>query len=487
MARHHSGVSLATLVRFEWRILAADRALWIAAVVFSVLLGYGISNGLAWTASQHAVHQGARDDEERRWNKLSQELDRLPADAPIRGPFEYDPRRPHLIGAVAGARYATLTPTALTPLAVGQSDLYPSYYKVTSRSRLTFLDADEIENPGNLLAGRFDVAFVVVYLFPLLILALSFNLLAAEREAGTLGLVLSHPVPLSRLLWAKVLARGSILGSIAVGLAVAGVAVSGEVWNRATPALFLLWIAVVLSYGTIWFGLALLVNLSRRNAATCALMLAGLWLGLVLLIPTSLNVLINARYPVPSRVELITAMRTASNEASARGSALLARYFEDHPELGRANDSAALNDFQARSYLVARSVDSAVQPVLARFDRQLQGQQRLVDRFRFASPALLAQDALSDLSGTGPARYRAFRSQVERFHSAWAAFFVPRILAQQLVDLDQLRRAPTWQWHEESASDVARRVALPLTALLLVALGLFLWAARQASRYRPVG
>lgn len=418
---------------------------------------------------------------------MTGELDTIPADAPLRGPFEYDPRRPAVLGVTAGPRYATLPATALASLAVGQSDLYPSYYKVTSRSRLTFLDADEIENPGNLLAGRFDVAFVVVYLFPLLILALSFNLLAAERESGTLALVLSNPIALRRLLWAKVLARGSVLVLIAVGIAAAGVLASGVEAGASALLLMLLWAAVLLGYGAIWFGLALLVNLTRMASATCALVLAGFWLGLVLLLPTSLNVLVNARYPVPSRVELITAMRAASNEAAAMGSTLLARYLEDHPELGGKNDSTALNDFQARSALVARNVDSAVQPVLQRFDVQLNAQQRLVDRFRFTSPALLAQEALSDLSGTGATRYRQFRTQVEQFHVAWAGFFVPRILAQRLVSAAELEETPVWAWREETAGALTQRVAQPILALWLIAVALGVWAARRARRYRLVG
>ena len=69
----------------------------------------------------------------------------------------------------------------------------------------------EIENPNRLLAGRFDLAFVIVFLYPLLILTLSYNMLSAEQEQGTLALTLSQPVSLRTLVSGKVLLRALVL------------------------------------------------------------------------------------------------------------------------------------------------------------------------------------------------------------------------------------------------------------------------------------
>ena len=41
------------------------------------------------------------------------------------------------------------------------------------------------------MVGRFDLAFVTVYLLPLLVLALSYNVLSEEREQGTLARTLA--------------------------------------------------------------------------------------------------------------------------------------------------------------------------------------------------------------------------------------------------------------------------------------------------------
>ena len=61
-------------------------------------------------------------------------------------------------------------------------------------------------------SGQFDVAFVVLFLYPLLIFAVSFDLTASERERGTLRLVLAQPVHLRDVVAGKMIARALLVG-----------------------------------------------------------------------------------------------------------------------------------------------------------------------------------------------------------------------------------------------------------------------------------
>jgi ABC-2 type transport system permease protein len=70
---------------------------------------------------------------------------------------------------------------------VGQSDRYPYLVKLNIDAKAGFADAYEtVEtvNPRKLLLGTFDTAFVIVYLLPLFVLALSHDLLASEFEGS---------------------------------------------------------------------------------------------------------------------------------------------------------------------------------------------------------------------------------------------------------------------------------------------------------------
>jgi ABC-2 type transport system permease protein len=73
-----------------------------------------------------------------------------------------------------------------------------------------------------LLSGRFDLAFVILYLYPLLILSLGYNLVSGEKEAGTLALTLSQPVALRTLVAGKVAMRFAFVLALAVALSLAG-------------------------------------------------------------------------------------------------------------------------------------------------------------------------------------------------------------------------------------------------------------------------
>lgn len=375
-----------------------------------------------------------------------------------------------------------MMPAPLAGLAVGQSDLLPYYFKVTTDSRETVTAATEIENPHRLLAGRFDLAFVITYLYPLLILALAYSLLSGEREQGTLALALSQPVALSTLAAIKVGVRSALLLALLTMLALAGLVVTGADLTESSTALrFTLWIAAVGVYGAFWFATAVFVGSLGRGSATNAMTLAGVWLGLVLIVPASLNLVAAVLYPVPSRVEMVQAVREASDAATAEGSRLLAKYYEDHPELAADSSEQAMRDFNLLRVAVNDDVERRVAPELERFDAQLDRQRRLVARLRFLSPAILVQEAMSDLAGTGAARHRHFLGLVDEYHRAWRAFIVPRIFQRaSILEHDTL---PRFSFREESEGSVVARVVMNIGALVLPLFVLAVVAFRRLRQY----
>jgi ABC-2 type transport system permease protein len=158
-------------------------------------------------------------------------------------------------------------------------------------------------------------------------------------------------------------------------------------------------------------------------------------------------------------------VRAASDEATGRGSQLLAKYYEDHPELGEGSVAQAMNDFNVVRVAVNAEVEERVRPVIDRFDRQLQAQQRLIAWARFASPAILMQDLLNDISGTGTERHRHFMAQVSAFHDAWRRHFVPLIFRR--TELENFAQLPQFRYQQEPFAQMAGRTYVSLAGLLL--------------------
>lgn len=467
------------ILRHEWRLLATDGSLWLLVGIFAVAIAFGTFNGARWVGFQQAAIAEAAREEAGRFAAQEATIARLRSGELKLSAFA-DPRNPQTAGSRLGARYAVMPPSPLAALSIGQSDLLPYYFKVTSDAKENVTAGAELENPHRLLTGRVDLAFVLIYLYPLLVLAFSYNLLSAEKEQGTLALALSQPVSLSMLAVGKLTVRfGMFLAALAV-MAVLGAALAGvDLGAEGVAVLLLLWFAVVAAYGLVWFALAVFVASFGRPSATNAMVLASLWLAFVILLPSLFNIGATTVYPVPSRVEMVQAVREASDEANEQGATLLARYYEDHPELAVGGAEQAMNDFNVIRVAVNADIEGRVRPVLDRYELQLNAQRRLVSRLRVLSPAILMQEALNDLSGTGVSRHQHFLAQVGRFHEQWRNHFVPMVLRN--AELDGYATLPTFIYRDESLAAVVRRVAVS-AGWMLVPAGLLgiagLWRLR---------
>lgn len=468
------------VVRNEWRGLAADRTLWAVTVVLAAVMLFAASNGARWSALQQERHGKLVADESERREDTRAELLRIAGGGSPRSRF-FDPRNPAQVGQSFAAGYALLPPAALAPLSIGQSDLLPAHYKITLASREALFAGDELDNPTNLLAGSFDVAFVIVFLYPLLILALGYNLLSGEKESGILALTLSQPISLTRFAAAKILARGGVvLGVTAVLTLAAAVAAGVDLSTPGARSSLAAYFGVTAVYGLFWFSLALLVNAFGRASATNAVILAGAWLALALIVPSVTALVAATLYPVPSRVEMIQAVRVAAQEASERGSQLLDAYYADHPEMAPEGEVDP-RDYYSRKFVVEDEVSRQVSPLTERFEAQIRGQQSVVEKFRFLSPAVLAQQALNDLSGTGYSRFDHFRSEVGRFADEWKDHFLPQVFRKTAFTAEALGEIPRFSYRPERPGAIAERVG-GATLIIALSAGLLLGAASWGLR-----
>lgn len=455
---------LLRIFRHEWRAMRADRAQLLLLGLFLLLIGYGVYNGQSWATKQQ---------------RIAGEL--MAKDAPLLREFKTRLAAGQPPPAGSGARdlgspysvsvqkwNVALPPAPLAALSVGQSDLYAQSTQAHLWSTPDKLFAQsEPQNPANLQAGRFDVAFVVIYLFPLLLLACSYNLLSAEREDGTLALLLSQPVSLIKLIAGKALARGAwLIGSLVIaslsGLSLAGInpAKAENVWP------LLLWAALVVGYGMFWLGLAALVNLYNCSSATNALTLVAAWLTFVIVIPSLLNSVGSLLYQVPPRAELIIADRDAGPDVKRDGRRVLDSFFEDHPELRPASDRQ-VNEFRSMLLMVFLNNLRSYEPLARRYDETLTRQQSLVRRLGFLSPAVVTQEAMNDLAGTGFARYRGFRRQVNEFVQRQRDYFVPKVLRGDKMTAADFDAIPMFNYEWEPLAAMSERVATCLLCILL--------------------
>ncbi len=383
--------------------------------------------------------------------------------------------------------YDCLPPASLAMAAIGQSDLLPFCIRVRVGPWPEFAVNNEWENPLRLLLGRFDCAFAIIYLLPLLALVASFDLLAREKELGTLPLLLSSPVPLSRWLAVCFLVRfavflGAVVAAIAAGALVMGFAPSAQ---SAIPSLAL-WLALIAAYISFWFALSWFVNARGGSSAANALILAGAWLILAIGLPAAINTAAKQIYPPPSRVEFINSLRQASDESARRGNELLKDYLFDHPGLVKekqANEGESQTEFYSRLLAVNAATEAAVEPAKRNFAAQKERQLALIGSLRFLSPAMIFQEAANELAGNDQARHRRFLEAADAHRKEVKQFFEPFFLSE--AAFDGFGKVPPFHYFDrpfgETASGAGEACFLLFAlSLLLVAAG---WApVRNASQ-----
>ncbi len=343
---------------------------------------------------------------------------------------------------------------------------------LTLETRFSDATHDDGSSPSRRANGPFDLAFVLVFLLPLMVIALAYDLLAGERERGTLALVLSQPVSLASFILGKALARAALVVGVVLVLGlIAPVALGGGLASAGGPLRLALYVGVLVAYTLFWFALAVAVDAWGSSPAANALALVGLWLGLVIVVPGLVGVAVDTLHPSPSRVELVNVARAAARDAQSRASDLEG----DH---GKAPSAGELG---RRTLDVQEDLAKQLSPVLGRFDEQRARRQGLVDRLRFASPAIVLAEGLADVAGASTARHRAFSEQVDAFHAELRDFFAERVEGGALLEVSDYDAMPSFTFREPPERSLVTRI-LGSSVGLLVPAAAALLAARAGLR-----
>lgn len=474
------------IITHETRTLARAGALWAILAMLATALGFATWAGGRSVARQVQGAADATAYEEGDRARMRADTEAYAAQvAASGGTYEFatvrhspgqGPPQGTNAGAVGAetAAYVALPPTGLAAFAIGQSDVQLNYLPVSMGTTLDMVKNIEIENPVNLQTGPLDVAFVVIFLLPIFILAMTYDLLSSEKERGTLAMILAHPVSLRELLASKIAARAAVLLGVVAGFGLLALLAVGtglerpETWLR-----FAGWLAVTLLYSVFWFALAVLVNVYGRSSATNGTILAGAWLVLVVIVPTLVSLLATTVYPAPSRMDLIVAAREAQTANEKAMQQTLDRFYSDHMDYVPVGDQRAM-DFLTLAQANAASIEKALLPLYERFSEQTGRQEALVQRFQFASPAIMMQLALNEIAGTSTGRYQDFLQQAYRFRGEWNAYFAERFLKREPLRPDDYDRFPKFRYEPEPARAVWLRLLPSALGLLVAFLGVML-------------
>ena len=377
------------------------------------------------------------------------------------------------------AQFALVNDTPpLAGLSIGQRDVNPAIQRVTIRGlEAQKYDAD-LNNPTNLLLGNIDFSFVLIYLFPLLIIAFCYGTVSEERENGTWRLVAVQ----SRGLLSFIGQLFAVRLAVVLGLLALLLGLAVPVLGMPLDAPFGLFAATAVGYVLAWFGLCFGVASLHRPSSTNAVLLVTAWLGLLVVVPAALNQYLLARYPIPEALATTVKQRKGYHEKWDQPQApTVARFFAHYPQF--RHYPLPNTTFNWLWYYAMQQMgddDSAREAGELR--QKLAQREAASHRLGQWLPSVHAQLRLSDLARSGLGNQVRFLDETTRFHERLRLYFYPKIFGESPVQNEPWGQRPVETFADRAPVHVADFLLPPLLfALLFAGLG---WLNFRRNLYR---
>lgn len=453
---------------YEVKLLKRSHWLFILLASTLVLFAYATFNGEKNVEKRLSDIAVAQDELNKKDSIVRATLVDIEKGKELNIPYYQLPSEPMVIG-YRHPRLAVMQPQALSFISTGQSDMYTHFKSPTVYGNNFALDYSEMVNPVQLLFGNFDLAFVIIYILPLIIIAFTFNTLSKEKELGTLRLLAAQPRAITTWLIQKIIIRYVLFTGITLVVLLMSIAVFSKQGFSDMPNVLGL-ILLIAAYIGFWFVLALIVNLKINDSSKNALTLIGLWLLIVLVLPATINQIGNTLYPTPSRLKMINEIRLIKKENEDKQNEIMSEYLRTHPELAQESDDLKLG-FWHNYFASEKVMEDKTKPLLAEYDIQLKKQQNLINKFMYVSPAIIMQKALNNIAGTSEQHYNDYKKQVFEFSSTWRNYLVPLLFKNQKITSVIFNELPHFQYKNRIKNNVWVNVGgITVTSLLVVLL-----------------
>jgi ABC-2 type transport system permease protein len=357
-------------------------------------------------------------------------------------------------------------PGPLTGISIGQRDVHPSIQSVNIRNLENQKYDTDLTNPSNLLLGNLDLGFVIIYLFPLLIIAFTYNILSEEKEGGTWNMIWLHAASPIRVLWQKLMIRIGVVYAAAILLMVLAITYLSIPLDSALLAVSTLFTLYLLFWGSLSYWVVSWGKSSNFNAV-CML---AFWIFLTILTPALVNSYISNAYPVPEAIQTAVKQRQGYHEKwDMDKQSTVNKFFQHYPQLVKYD--LPDKEFSWLWYYAMQQMgDDEVRQESSELNEKLWKRDEVSSRIALFLPVLHTQLALNDIAGSGLKNHLRFLDSTTRFHEQMRLFFYPAIFENNPVSSIDWRNINVQHFCERQVINWF----LLLAPLLLMSGGLFL-------------
>ncbi|PWN71929.1 ABC transporter permease [Chryseobacterium phosphatilyticum] len=314
----------------------------------------------------------------------------------------------------------------LAALNIGLRDLNPSIQGVTIRNLEEQRYNSDFYNPANAAAGNFDFSFVVVFLFPLVIVTFCYNLISEEEERGTWKLLAVQSGNLKRLMDHKMMIR-----LFAITLVYGVLLIIASIWIQIPLNKY--YIAFIISgwlYILFWFALCRWIISFRKSSAQNALILLIVWVSINFIIPMSSNILIQKIYPVHESLKAVMEQRDGyHNKWDEAKRPTMEKFYRVYPQyrnfVVEENDKFTWTWYYAMQHM--GDLESSASS--KQYTEKMLKRNQAASYLGYLLPNLHTQLIESHLAKTDMENHLQYASSLTTFHEEKRLFFYPLIFS----------------------------------------------------------
>lgn len=319
----------------------------------------------------------------------------------------------------------------LAALNIGMRDLKPSIQGVTIRNLEEQRYNADFYNPANAAVGNFDFSFVLVFLFPLIIVAFCYNLISEEEESGRWKLLSVQSSHLGKLLDLKLLIR-----FVAVSLVYLILIIIATIWISITlHKAFLIFILSGWLYILFWFVLCRWIVSFRKSSAQNALILLIVWVGMNFILPMSSNLLIQKYYPVQESLKAVMQQREGyHNKWDEAKEPTMQKFYKAYPQFStftvEENDAFTWTWYYAMQHM--GDLEAAISS--KQYTEKMQKRNNAAEILGYFLPNIHTQLIESQLAETDMNNQLEYSSALQKFHEEKRLAFYPLIFSNKNAD-----------------------------------------------------
>ena len=310
--------------------------------------------------------------------------------------------------------YIVKNPSPLFPLGIGQSDQFGFYKKVTRWSSTYDSDmVEELSNYERLINGNIDFAFLIIFLLPILLIILTYNINGLEKDLNFHKLISTQNKKINYWILNRLLFYLFLL-IFSIDILIFGVGLFSNIYTNIISVLKIVLISNLYIISFVFIFYILIKN--SVSSSSVAFKMISVWLIFCVLIPGSVHQYASFRCPVNYMTDFLDVNRKQTYEVFNLDNVDIYDILIDiRPDL---IDTKKSQDTILDNQLVRRSISTIINQmnINAANQIELQNEEKnhIIRLSYFFNPVSFVQNSWNSCTSTDYISYRNFRMEIKQ-------------------------------------------------------------------------